>query len=126
MKKLNNKGFTLMELIIVIAIIAVLMLILVPTMGGFVDSAKKEALTANAKAAYTAAVAQNTAHQAELDPAKDAYEVTDEMNCDDLHPDFYQMNSSDSCVIEFNETTKKVVSVTYTSSDGDSAVYPKK
>ena len=40
----KNKGFTLLELIVVIALLAVLMLILVPTMSGFVERAKMQSL----------------------------------------------------------------------------------
>lgn len=61
---LNKKGFTLIELIVVIAIIAALMLILVPTMNGFVNTAKKQANQANAKAVYTALRASQTAKEA--------------------------------------------------------------
>lgn len=117
MKKLNKKGFTLMELIVVIAIIAVLMLILVPTMGGFVDQAKKEANLANAKAAYTAAVAQQTAHNAGLKSSikgKESYELKPSsgttLECSKIHTDFYDA-SGDTCTINF--TNGKVVSVTY-------------
>ena len=113
MKKLNNKGFTLMELIIVIAIIAVLMLILVPTMGGFVDSARDEANLANAKAAYTAAVAQQTAADAELD-----YDDVEDGKCKDvIDPDFYEISATESCTIDVENG--KVVSATY-----DGVEYP--
>ncbi|MBR3840971.1 MAG: prepilin-type N-terminal cleavage/methylation domain-containing protein [Erysipelotrichales bacterium] len=115
MKKLNKKGFTLMELIIVIAIIAVLMLILVPTMGGFVGQAKEEANTANAKAVYTAIVAQNTAAKAGL-----GYDEVEDGNCKDsnLHSDFYDKsdlgNATCTITITSNEYT-----VTY-----DTGKYP--
>lgn len=67
MKKLfNKKGFTLIELIVVIAIIAALMLLIVPTMNGFVDTAKKQANTANAKSVYTAIQASKTAAATEV------------------------------------------------------------
>ena len=40
-KKLNKKGFTLVELVVVIAVIAVLSAILIPTIGCFVEQAKE-------------------------------------------------------------------------------------
>ena len=56
MKKLTNKkGFTLMEMIIVVAIIAILAVITIPTLTAKTDSAEKAADAANlrsAKAAY--------------------------------------------------------------------------
>ena len=52
--KLNKKGFTLVELIVVMAIIAVLAAILVPTMLGFMNNAKYTQANANAKTIYTA------------------------------------------------------------------------
>lgn len=52
--KFNKKGFTLVELIVVMAIIAVLAAILVPTMLGFMKQAKYTEANANAKSIYTA------------------------------------------------------------------------
>lgn len=52
--KQNKKGFTLVELIVVMAIIAVLAAILVPTMLGFMNNAKYTQANANAKTIYTA------------------------------------------------------------------------
>ena len=123
MKKLNKKGFTLMELIIVIAIIAVLMLILVPTMGGFVGQAKTEALRANAKAAYTGAIAQQTAADAGLnDGAYDFKNITsNKLDCSKLDSDFYEADGSDTCVVNF--VGGRVDSVTY-GSGSETATYP--
>ena len=43
-KRMNNrKGFTLIELIVVIAILGILALIAIPRFGGFTDRAKKQA-----------------------------------------------------------------------------------
>lgn len=53
MKKLKGKkGFTLMEMLVVIAIIAVLVTILVPSIGASLRKAKEAADVANIRAAY--------------------------------------------------------------------------
>lgn len=61
MKKLENlknkKGFTLIELIVVIAILGILMLILVPSFLGYADDAKEQVAKANTRTVWTAAKA---------------------------------------------------------------------
>lgn len=56
MKKFKNeKGFTLVEIIVVLVILAILAAAAIPTMLGFVDDAKGKTEVANARAAYVAA-----------------------------------------------------------------------
>ncbi len=52
--KNNKKGFTLVEIIVVLVILAVLAAASIPTMLGFVEDAKGKAEIANARAAYVA------------------------------------------------------------------------
>ena len=52
-----KKGFTLVELIVVISIIAILMLILVPSLLAYLKNAKQTKAEANAKTCYNALVA---------------------------------------------------------------------
>jgi type IV pilus assembly protein PilA len=54
----NKKAFTLIELIVVIAIIGVLVAILVPTMTGFVQEANESTALANARTVYSVAQAE--------------------------------------------------------------------
>lgn len=51
MKKMNKKGFTLIEMLVVIAIIAVLVAIVIPVVGNSTEKAKEAADVANIRAA---------------------------------------------------------------------------
>lgn len=53
--KENNRGFTLVELIVVLVILAILAAILVPALLGYIDRAKASQDLLNAKNLYTAA-----------------------------------------------------------------------
>lgn len=60
-KKGNNKGFTLVELIVVLVILAILAAILVPALLGYIDSARNKQTLLNARSAMTAAQAELSA-----------------------------------------------------------------
>lgn len=60
MKKRNNKkGFTIVELVIVIAVIAILAAVLIPTFSGVVEKANKSAAMQAAKNEYELYLAEN-------------------------------------------------------------------
>ena len=52
MKKMNKKGFTIVELVIVIAVIAILAGVMIPTFGGIIDKANESKVFQAATAAY--------------------------------------------------------------------------
>ena len=52
MKKMNKKGFTIVELVIVIAVIAILAAVMIPTFGGIIDKANKSSAEQTAKALW--------------------------------------------------------------------------
>ena len=58
MKRKKDKGFTLVELIVVLVILAILAAILVPALLGYIDRAKEKQYVLNAKSALTATQAE--------------------------------------------------------------------
>ena len=57
LKKLckNKKGFTLVEVVVVLVILAILAAILIPTLTGYVDKAKEKAIISEARSTVLAA-----------------------------------------------------------------------
>lgn len=57
MKKTNKKGFTIVELVIVIAVIAILAAVMIPTFGKIIETAQDSATVQEANATYKMYVA---------------------------------------------------------------------
>lgn len=79
MKKSNKKGFTIVELVIVIAVIAILAGVMIPTFGGVIEKANQSAVQQVATSLYKEAYALDLA-DGTID-GKD--EATDIMTVDD-------------------------------------------
>ena len=60
MKRNNKKGFTIVELVIVIAVIAILSAVLIPTFGTVIEDANKTAAQQEARNLYTAYIQECT------------------------------------------------------------------
>ena len=69
MKKSNNKGFTLVELIVVLVILAILAAILVPALLGYIDKAKEGQYAEEGHAILVAAQGYETEQYAKKDGA---------------------------------------------------------
>lgn len=57
MKRKRNRGFTLVELIVVLVVLAILAAIMVPTMIGWIDKSKEKKILLAARSLYTASQA---------------------------------------------------------------------
>ena len=82
MNKMNKKGFTIVELVIVIAVIAILAGVLIPTFGGIIDKANQSKVLQQAtneyKEAYALALADGVidAKDTDLQATNGQYKFT--------------------------------------------------
>lgn len=73
MKKQTKKGFTLVELVIVIAVIAILSAILIPTFGNVISEAKENAAQEDARTAYQQILIDHSSDDVVMDKKNTAY-----------------------------------------------------
>ncbi len=83
MKRNNKKGFTIVELVIVIAVIAILSAVLIPTFGGIVEKANASAAQQEARNAYTQYVANMTDYTNGIPTIDYVYDGTNYYDVDD-------------------------------------------
>lgn len=82
MKKFNKKGFTIVELVVVIAVIAILAAVLIPTFSNVVDKANESKAMQEARAAYDVWYSKEVAKT-----GFDASKVDACITCNDYHFD---------------------------------------
>ena len=97
----NNKGFTLMEMLIVVAIIAILVAIAIPTFSGALTKAREAADVANLRAAYAQAMVDNMVNEEDF---PDAYPGTPALNYED---------KADWEVTAATDTTPAILTISY-------------
>lgn len=100
MKKLrkNDKGFTLVELIVVLVILALLAAILVPALLGYIDKAKKEKNYQAAQEVHTAvqALATESYGKGDAKPTMSLDDIKNLAGIDDLAEVIVQWKSTDT------------------------------
>lgn len=100
MKKLrkNDKGFTLVELIVVLVILALLAAILVPALLGYIDKAKKEKNYQAAQEVHTAvqALATESYGKGDAKPTMSLDDIKNLAGIDNLGEVIVQWKSTDS------------------------------
>lgn len=102
-KKNNKKGFTLIELVIVIAILAILALILVPAISKYIGNANDAKNQASARTIYTNAVL--------------AHSIKPELNEEALAGEVKTLSNvkeADEVTVTLHKTTKEVTEISYT------------
>lgn len=77
MKKNNNKGFTLMEMLIVVAIIAVLVAIAIPVFTNQLEKSREATDAANIRSAYAEVMACAMTNATKTDAAKNKVDLDD-------------------------------------------------
>ena len=82
MKKMNKKGFTIVELVIVIAVIAILAAVMIPTFSGIVEKANESALEQKIAAAYKEAMTEELADDGLYNDS--AYEIKKDADGDPI------------------------------------------
>lgn len=106
-KKANKKGFTIMEMLIVVAIIAVLVAIAIPTFNGALEKSKEATDVANIRAAYAELQVAMLTDNAALPQNEDAFKTTyvkQELNYDSGEKDKFTYTP---------DTTKGTATITY-------------
>lgn len=110
MKKMNKKGFTLIEMLVVIAIIAILVAIIIPVVAAATEKAREAADAANIRAA----IAEVTANG--LSTSQDQSKTVTLTQKDNFDKNTDLKDIGGFALTNFNGKTS--VTITYTASTG--------
>ena len=98
MKRNNKKGFTIVELVIVIAVIAILSAVLIPTFGNIIEQANESARDQEARNLYTTYLAEFDYTQG-TSPATEGVIIVD---------GYYYSVTDGQVIVEGTQTTTQI------------------
>ena len=114
-KRNNKKGFTIVELVIVIAVIAILAAVLIPTFAGIVNKANKSTIGQEARAALTVILAEEDAQMSADADYYFLYVDEDEIT-------YFEYADGELAEIEFADFDNLDANDTLWYADGNSAI----
>lgn len=123
--KRNQKGFTLVEIIIVLVIIAILAALLVPSMVKWVDKARDQSALVEGRSFLLAANGINSENYTKL---KGTHDTGSYSFSSTLYPELLSevsdlANLADTELISVEFTDFQVTSMTYVASNGSTYIY---
>lgn len=113
MKKADNKGFTLVEIIVVLVILAILMAALVPSMIGFVKEAQGKAYVTEARSAYVALQSKVTEEYAMNNSFSDTGKYAGDISGGSL-ANIMEGSFTSGAKVSYSLSGSKVTSMVYT------------
>ena len=115
MKKMNKKGFTIVELVIVIAVIAILAGVMIPTFGGIIKTANesnvKSAAAATFKDLYAVDLADGAVDKSGTDPDVTKVITSDYTKTNELTVT-YTVDATGKITFTYIDLVKKIQVVT--------------